>query len=95
MITFFVVLGFIVLISINILLLYLLKRFVGRLLEAEDILNEVGDIADSLSEFCETLKKRDLIYWSPEAQRFHKMVVKLAKPLEKISKLDGKSVKNG
>lgn len=75
--------------ALNVMAAYLLYGFIRRLMEAERLLNEVNETTDTLLRFCETLKKKSLVYYSPEAQQFHKLVVQLAKPLESISKKEG------
>lgn len=72
--------------TLNAVLSYFLYGFIRRLMEAERIVNEVNDATGTLLDFCEKLKKKSLVYYSPEAIQFHKLVGSLAKPLEKISK---------
>ena len=72
--------------GVNIFLAYLLHGFIKRLMGAENVINEVNDVIDSLLIFCEDLKRKSLVYYSPEAQHFHKLVIKLSKPLENITR---------
>lgn len=85
------VIFFLLSLVLNVALSYLLVKFIKRLFDAEKLMNEINDVTDSLIDFCESLKKKSLFYYSPEIQNFHRLVIDITKPLEKIRKepLDG------
>ena len=82
----FFVLLFILSLVVNVVMAYLLVRFIKRLFDAERLMNEVNDVTDSLIEFCESLKKKSLFYYTPEIQNFHRLVTDITKPLEKVKR---------
>lgn len=63
---------------------YIAVRFAKRALQMQDLLTEIDNATNSLVEYCETLKSKSLLYHSPEVMQFHKLVIAMANPLDKI-----------
>lgn len=59
-------------------------RFIRRCIEMERIINEMDDRTGELVDYCETLRDKSIIYHSPEVLHFHRLVIAMTRPIDKL-----------